>query len=139
MPRPSRLAGTRQPVALVMVAMIHLGRGLRLLLDTAPTYSPETAVLHDLLPHGWHATAWLAVGVALAGLALTSTRRCWWLAILLPSLTAISYGWSVVMWVIPGPPPGLPSALGQVIIWAAITGLIYIIAGWPESDVERDA
>lgn len=59
--RQSRLAGARQAVALVMVAMIHIGRGLRLLLDTAPPYSPETAVLHDLLPHGWHAAAWLAV------------------------------------------------------------------------------
>ena len=135
--RQSRLAGTRQAVALVMVAMIHLGRGLRLLLDTDPPHSPETAVLHDLLPHAWHAAAWLTVGVALVALALTSTRRGWWLAILLPTLTSISYGWSVVMWAMPGPPPGLPSALGQVIIWAAITGWIYITAGWPDSEVER--
>ena len=134
--RQSRLAGTRQAVALVMIAMIHIGRGLRLLLDTDP-YSPETAVLHDLLPHGWHAAAWLTVGAVLIVMALMATRRGWWLAILLPTLTTLSYLWSVVMWAIPGPPPGSPSALGQVIIWAAITGWIYTTAGWPESEVER--
>lgn len=135
--RPSPLAGARQSVALLMVAMIHVGRGLRLMLDTDPPYSPETAVLHDLLPHGWHAAAWLVVGALLVALALTKARRGWWLAILLPTLTTISYLWSVVMWAVPGPPPGSPSALGQVIIWAAIVGWIYVTAGWPESEVER--
>lgn len=127
----------RQAAALLLVAALHAGRGLRVLLDSDPPFMSEAAVLHDMLPRDMQGITWIGVAVALVVLALTSTRRGWWLAILLPALTTLSYGWSVLMWIQPGPPPGSPSALGQVLVWGAITGLIYIIAGWPESAVER--
>ena len=60
MPRPM-LGGARQAVALLMVAALHIGRGLRVLMDSDPPYSPESAVFHDMLSRDWHATAWLAV------------------------------------------------------------------------------
>ena len=126
------MGGARQAVALLMVAALHIGRGLRVLMETDPPYSAESAVLHDMLPRDLQAVAWLTVGAALIVLALTSTRRGWWLAIILPAITALSYMWSVTMWLLPGPPPGSPSALGQVILWGAITGWIYVTAGWPE-------
>ena len=136
-PLPRPMLGARPAVALLMVAALHIGRGLRVLMDSDPPYSPESAVLHDMLSRDWQAAAWLTVGAALVVLALTSTRRGWWLATLLPTITALSYGWSVLMWLLPDLPSGSPSALGQVIIWVAITGLIYVIAGWPETIVER--
>lgn len=139
MPAPSRLTGRRQVTALAMVVAIHLGRGIRILLDTAPTY-PEAAVLHDMLPTLWHGVLWIAIAVVLTALMLTGLRRAaWTLAMALPCATAISFLWSLVMWVAPGPPPGSAAAIGQIITWCAITGWIYVTAGWPETDVERVA
>lgn len=122
---------------MLCLAAIHLGRGLRVLLDTSPPYNAEMAVLHDMIPPAVHGGLWLAVGAALVILALVPGHRAWPLAVLLPTFTAASYAWSVVMWWTPGPPPGSPSALGQVIIWAAISGWAYLTAGWPESEAER--
>ena len=123
---------TPKRASLAAVAVIHIGRGLRIILDADPV-NPDDAVLAELIPRGVHGWAWLILGLAILGL-WRHQRGAWSLATIAPSLTAISYLWAVLMWAVPGPPPGATDAIGLTLVWGGITWWAAANARWPDHD-----
>lgn len=129
--------------------MPHLGRralalrvlaGLWLLMavivaTTGHAIDPGQAILHEALPIPVRIGLWVTTGlVALAG----SYRRSWqdagWMVLAaMPAERAISHAWSLGHGLIPGEPPGTTWAgAASLLLWAGITHLVLILAGWDE-------
>lgn len=124
----------RRHIALALIGALHVGIGLRLALSAISPGDPDLAIWHELLPPWLRVALWSLAGLLCLVFALSDAteRSGWVIAILMPMERTASYAWSVLMWVIPGWPPGAVGSLGGAGFWAAVTCLIWLMAGWPE-------
>ena len=124
----------RRRTALALLALLHVGMGLTLVLQPAEPPMPGVAVLHELLPVSLRIALWVGCGAAMAAAALSyrGEHIGWGVAIVMPVERAISYGWSALMWMVPGYPPGAVASLGSAFIWTAVAAIVWLMAQWPE-------
>ena len=116
---------------LALLGLMWIGRGL-VILDDPGVSDPDEAIIHHLLPVWVRVTAWVTTG-ALALASCWHPRISWvgWAAILLmPAERAVSYLWSLAMWVIPGGPSGTAWAGPYALWWTANTAVLIVMASW---------
>ena len=125
---------SRRSLALTMVGVFFLLQGLSVL--TEPPIASALAILHAAIPLEVRATLW--VGAGLVTIIWAWSRHWQWVAvvaaIVMPIERVISYLWSTLQWVIPGPPAGSIWSIVDAGRWAAMVALIVIIGGWIEWD-----
>ena len=126
---------SRQLHAVLALAVLHLGMGLRVILGDHVEHDPNRAVLFELMGWELRATLWITLGIAAVIVARWRIGIAWVLLVLMPVQRLVGWAWSVVAWIVPGLPDGTTTSVGESLIWAGILGLIVTLAGWP--DVER--
>ena len=95
---------------LLLLAVLWAGVAAQVAVTHAP-YDAAVAVLHERIPAGWRVGLWLTCAAVMAAAALAGTRDPrvqrigWAAALLIPAERAAGYLWSVVMVLLPGPPP----------------------------------
>ena len=121
--------------ALLVFALMHISMGFSVL--GQPThFDSDLAIWHTAIPLEFRVSAWFVAGiVALSGVFSNRLQTAGFVvATLLPTERALSYGWSWLMWVIPGPPRGNPWGLWDGFWWA----LLAFFAVWAAGLVRKD-
>lgn len=127
---------SRRVWVLILFGLFHLGYAVSTLTVNGADIDPGDAILFELLPVPLRAAMWATTGVVAI---LCAPSRRWqklgWVAIMvMPMERTVGHLWSAVMYYLPGYPPGLASAPAELAVWAAISGVVWITAGWPEPD-----
>ncbi|MBM9432329.1 hypothetical protein [Flaviflexus equikiangi] len=85
-----------------------------------------------------HVRAFLWTGCGLVTIIWAWAKHWQWVAVVaavvMPLERLISYLWSTLHWLIPGPPGGTAWSLVDAGRWASLVALIVVIAGWVEWD-----
>ena len=122
---------------LLLLAVLWAGVAAQVAVTRTP-YDTEAAVLHERMPLAWRVGLWLTSALIMAAAAIIGTRDPrmqrigWAAALLIPAERAAGYLWSVVMVLLPGPPPGSLGSLAGLVEWAVVTAIVYLLAGWDE-------
>ena len=96
---------------------------------------PGDAILYEVLPVPVRVAMW---GIPAIVALTASYRHRWqdagWMTLaIMPAERAISHGWSLAHGLIPGEPPGTTwEGAASLLLWAGITHLVLILAGWDE-------
>lgn len=126
---------TRRRPALLLISVAWVCHGVTILHQPG-WRDPGEAILFELWPLWLRIGIWLVCGLAGIILAAAVNPRAEALgfafAVIPPTLRVVSYGWSVLMWVIPGAPGGEWASVFYGAYWSAILALIYRLARWPE-------
>lgn len=106
----------------------------------ADRWNPDEAILHLWLPVPVRMALWIITG--LAALTIPAIwdryeRVGWAAAIVMPCERAISFGWSTLMWIVPGTPGGTPQAIPAAVIWTCVTAILIRVSTWPEASPTR--
>lgn len=138
--RRLRLRIGRRGTALLILGGIWVLIGIAVW-TTSTVVDPSRYLLHERIPVPIRALAWTGTGaVALASAFRRHPGADRWgfvALVVLPIERAGSYAFAWA-WSIIGPPgQGFPAGFGFALIWAAFTGLIVLIAGWPEAEGYR--
>ena len=127
---------------MVLLGIMWIAWAWALLLEPRENlYGADAAVLYEFLPPWLRATLWGGTGAFAILVAHNIRGQRWGLAGLafMPFERAVSFLWAFLMWLTPGHPPGLASeALAAGSGWAALTGIIMVLAQWVE-DVPTDS
>ena len=119
--------------ALALLGLMWIGRGL-VILDDPGSSDPDEAIIHHLIPVWIRVTAWVSTGVV--ALATAWHPRAapvgWAVILLMPAERAVSYGWSLAMWLIPAGASGTSWAAPYLLWWASTTALLIIMSRWRE-------
>lgn len=129
MPHLGRRARALRTIALLWLLMAVI------VATTGHDIDPGDAILHEALPIPVRIGLWVTTGLV----ALTASyRRSWqdagWMVLaVMPAERAISHAWSLGHGLIPGDPPGTTwEGAASLLMWAGITHLVLILAGWDE-------
>ena len=130
MPHLGRRARTLRTLALLWLLMAVI------VATTGHDIDPGDAILYEIvLPVPVRVAMWAIPAIV----ALTASyRRSWqdagWMVLaVMPAERAISHAWSLGHGLIPGEPPGTTWAgAASLLLWAGITHLVLILAGWDE-------
>ena len=126
---------TTRGTALALLGLMWIGRGLVIAHDPG-TPNPDEAILHMRLDVVLRIGLW--VGTGIIALAVCWSRHWvtqligWAAVVIMPAERAISYLWSLLMWVIPGAPGGTPWAPAYALWWVANVVLLLVMARWTE-------
>lgn len=125
---------SRRTWTLILVGCFHLGYAASTLAVQPGSIDPGDAILFEMLPVTLRATMWAITGTVAVAMApsLRWQKIGWVAAMLMPMERLVGHFWSAVMYYIPGYPPGLVTAPAELLVWAAISGLVWTTAGWPE-------
>lgn len=102
---------------------------------TGHDIDPGDAILYEVLPVPVRVAMW---GIPAIVALTTSYRHRWqdvgWMVLaVMPAERAISHAWSLVHGLIPGEPPGTTwEGAASLLLWAGVTHLVLILAGWDE-------
>lgn len=132
---------SRRVWALILFGIFHLGYAVSTFTIDPSHINPGDAILFELLPVPVRAAMWATTGaLAIACAPSRRWQKLGWVAIMLmPMERALGHLWSTAMYLIPGYPPGLASAPAELVVWAALSGVVWITAGWPEPDYHTPA
>ena len=135
----SWLDGRRRRITLALVGVVHAAMTVQLLTGPERLVDPGVAILHELLPTPVRAALWGSMAVIML---ITAGHERWepigWLAaMVMPLERAVSYGWSGLMWLIPGWPPGAAASWGASLLYLGLAGILYVVATWEERPVWR--
>ena len=121
--------------ALLVFALMHICMGFSVL--GQPTqFDSDLAIWHTAIPLEFRVSLWFVAGiVALSGVFSNKLQTAGFVvATLMPTERALSYGWSWLMWAIPGAPQGSPWALWEGFWWA----LLAFLTVWAVGLVRKD-
>ena len=128
--------GSRRIWTLILFGVFHLGYAASTLAVSSSDIDPGDAILFELFPVPVRAAMWTVTG--LVAVLCAPSRRWqklgWVAAMVMPMEHTVGHVWSAVMYYLPGYPPGLIIAPAEMAVWAAISGLVWVTAGWPEPD-----
>lgn len=135
--RLSHRFGRRGAVLLLIGALwILQGIGIGFARGNLSSGDINSSLLHEYIPTSIRVALWTTTG-AIA--VLYAFRRGdgadelgWAALVLMPIERTVSYLWGFLMFIVPGIPAGYEPGLIRASGWAAIAGVIVIIAGWPE-------
>ena len=126
---------THRRTALLLISVAWVAHGVTILHQPGWRDADE-AILFELWPLSVRIGIWLVCGLAGIILAAAANHRAealgFALAVIPPTLRVVSYGWSVLMWAIPGAPGGEWASAFYGVYWLAILALIYRLSRWPE-------
>ena len=126
---------THRRTALLLISVAWVCHGVTILHQPGWRI-PDEAICFETWPLSVRIGIWLACGLAGTILAAAANPRAealgFALAVIPPTLRVVSYGWSVLMWAIPGAPGGEWASAFYAIYWSAILVLIYRLSRWPE-------
>ena len=126
---------TRRRTALLLISVAWVCHGVTILHQPGWRDADE-AICFEMWPLPVRIGIWLVCGLAGIILAAAANHRAealgFALAVIPPTLRVVSYGWSVLMWAIPGAPGGEWASVFYGVYWSAILALIYRLARWPE-------
>lgn len=126
---------TRRRTALLLISVAWVCHGVTILHQPG-WRDPGEAILFEMWPLWLRIGIWLVCGLAGIVLAASANHRAealgFALAVIPPTLRVVSYGWSVLMWVIPGAPGGEWASAAYATYWVAVLLLAYWVARWPE-------
>ena len=130
----ARLHGHRNPIALTLIGLFLLAQAGIVWHDRDAALDPGRAVIYEAWPVEVRLAGWLATGLVAVIAAWTPRRHIGWIAaFIMPAQRFLAHGWSALHWVIPGYPPGVASSASWALLWAAMCGLIYLLAGWADT------
>ena len=136
MPRRPEVCHTRvRQSALTAMGVFCVARGLAVLGE--PTIADiSEAILHELLlPIPLRIALWVTCGLVgiVASLGPIRWRPAGFVAVaLMPIERAVSYGWSALMWLVPGVPQGDPVSFAFAAFWGALVYVGAVVASMPE-------
>ena len=131
--------GSRGAVlALLGVLWVTIGLQTALTQPGVP-YDPDTAILHHWLPLWVRVVLWVGSGVVAIVTAATGRGEAvgWSALWIMPVVRTVSYGWSALMWMVPGAPGGAPDSLWLALQWAATGAILIVVSRWPEDSAAR--
>lgn len=125
---------SKRSLALTFVGLFFIFQGLRVFGSEAP--NTNLAILYEVVPRDTRAILWISLGVITACCAWFKERQ--WVAVasavVMPVERIISYSWSGIHALIPGPPDGSLWSFVDALRWACVLGFTLVIAGWTEYD-----
>lgn len=125
---------SRRSLVLRDLALLWLLMG-SVVATTGHSIDPGDAILYEAIPVPIRVALWIGCGlIALAASCRVRWQDRGWMALaVMPAERCISHVWSLAHSLIPGEPPGTTwEGIAFTFLWAGITHLVLILAGWDE-------
>jgi hypothetical protein len=124
---------------LLLIAAIWLLVGLRLLVDPIP---PPPSTWHGMIPDPVRMTLWWSAALLCIGAAVdrSGPRRDGFaltVAVVPPMIALTSYLWAWLVSLFPGEPHGYPGGWYAAALYAALVGLVWLVAAIPDESEPR--